>query len=164
MKDITITNKATIAAEGKLNSKHCQPVVCFSKKYGIIRSFSSVADAAEILDINANYISTCMSEKKLCKGYRICRTRDVPMYIDELAEIANNNATDAHKWQEQEAEKERIRLAEEKRRNDIANLKKKIAKLDADIIKCSDKYRSLVDEYNDATMELEALLDESPEE
>ena len=131
MKNITITNKATINAEGKLNSKHCVPVVCYNEKTGEIKSFSSVADAAEILGINANYISTCMNNNTICKGYSICRTKDAPTVIDFIVGIANRNYNDAMKWREQEAEKERIRLEEERRQNEIVQLTEKIAKLEA---------------------------------
>lgn len=159
MNEIIITNKATIEAEGKLNSKHCTPVTAFSMKDGTIKNFTSIMDAADDFETHHSYISYCLNRKKIYKGHKIVRTKELPMYINEIASIINKNAEDARKWQEQEAEKERIRLEEEKRRNDIIKLRNKITKLDTEINKCSDRYRTLVDEYNEAKEQL-AMLEE----
>lgn len=159
MKEIMISNEATIKAEGKLNSKHCKPVVAIKVDGSEFKIFSSIQDAAEKLNINANYISTCMNDERPCKGWNFVPLRKILSVVDTMADIMNRNTMDAQKWRAQEAEKERIRKAEEKRQNDIAKLKAKVDKLDSDISKCSDKYRSLVDEYNDAKEKLALLCE-----
>ena len=163
MSEIIITNEATIEAEGNFNSKHCTPVTVFSVKDGTIKNFSSILDAAADFGTHHSYISHCLNRKKIYKGCKIIRTKELPMYIGEIAAITNKSAEDARKWQEQEAEKERIRLAEEKRQNDIKKLRTKISKLETEITKCSNAYRTLVDEYNTAKEEL-AMLENGDDE
>lgn len=160
MKEIIITNKATVNAEGKLHSNHCKSVVAIKVDGSEIKFFSSIQDAAEQLGINANYISTCMSKEKTCKGWDFYPAKETLSVVDKMVNIFNQNAMAAQKWRAQEAEKEAIRLAEEKRQNDILKLKQKIAKLETYIAKCSDRYRSLVDAYNTAKEEL-AMLEEA---
>ena len=46
-KTVNIQNKATIKAEGKLNSAHCKPVICIDDG----RTFTSVTDAAEQIGV-----------------------------------------------------------------------------------------------------------------
>jgi spore cortex formation protein SpoVR/YcgB (stage V sporulation) len=159
MKEIIIGNEASVHCEGKLNSKHCKPVVAIKTDGSEFKFFTSIQDAAEKLGINANYISTCMNDEKPCKGWNFIPLRKVLSVVDTMADIMNRNVMDAQKWRAQEAEKERIRLEEERRQENIARLKARVAHLDKEITKCSEKYRSLVDEYNTATMELEALED-----
>lgn len=154
MNEIIITNEATIEAEGKRNSKHCTPVTAFSLKNGTIKNFSSIMDAAEDFGTHHSYISFCLNRKKICKGYKIIRTKELPVYIGEIASIMNKSAEDARKWQKQEAEMEEIRKAEEKRQNEIQKKKDYLVKLDAEIAKCSEKYRALVDEYHTTKEEL----------
>jgi hypothetical protein len=161
MKEVIIGNEATIKAEGELNSKHCKPVVAIKLDGSVFKFFTSMHDAAKKLNINANYISTCMNDEnqRPCKGcifIPLCKTLSV---VDTMADILNRNIMDAQKWRAQEAEKERIRLEEERRQEEIAKLKAKADKLENDITKCSEKYRSLVDEYNETKEKLNILLE-----
>ena len=158
MNEIIITNEATIEAEGKFHSKHCTPVTFFSVKDGTIKNFSSILDAAAGFEIHHSYISHCLNRKKIYKGYKIIRTTELPMYIGEIASITNKNAEDARKWQEQEAEKERIRLEEERRQNEINKLEEKIAKLEADAEKYQGKWNNTMSALNVAQMQRENLL------
>lgn len=163
MKEIVITNKATINAEGKLHSNHCKAVVAIKADGSEIKFFSSIQDAAEQLCINANYISTCMNNEKTCKGWDFYPAKETLSVVDRMMNIFNRNAMEAQKWRAQEAEKERIRLEEEQRQNNILKLKQKLTKLDTDITKCSDKYRTLVDAYNTTKEEL-AMLENGDDE
>ena len=161
MNEIIIGNEATVKAEGKLNSKHCKPVVAIKADGSVFKIFTSIQDAAEKLNINANYISTCMNDEaqKPCKGWIFIPLRKMLSVVDTMADILNRNIMDAQKWRAQEAEKERIRLEEERRQEEIEKLKVKVDKLDNDITKCSEKYRSLVDEYNETKERLNILLE-----
>jgi hypothetical protein len=161
MKKINIHKEAEISAEGKLYSRHCKPIVCVAIDGSEFRSFSSVDDASKALNINPGYISTCMTRKKLCKGYRFCDTKDVVSIIGEMANIINNNAEAAKKYRHIEAEKEAARLAHEQHMAAIAKAEAKVTKLAASCAKYQEKLNVTMAAYDDASKELEALLDQS---
>lgn len=159
MKKINIHKEAEINAEGKLYSRHCKPIVCVAVDGSEFRSFSSVDDAAKALSIHPGYISTCMSRKKACKGYRFCETKDVVTIIGEMANIINNNAEAAKKYRRIEAEQEAIRAAQEQHAAAIAKAEAKVAKLAESCAKYQEKLNATMLAYDEANKELEALLD-----
>ena len=159
MKEVIFTNKATITAEGKRHSNHCTSVVAIKADGTVCMTFTSIKDAAESLDINANYISTCMNSEthRTCKGWDFYRTKDAMSIFNRIVNGYNNNARDAQKWREQEAEKKRIRLEEERKRNEILRLQNKAQKLEASVEKYTGKLHAIIDALNDTKMELAAL-------
>ena len=159
MKKINIHKEAEINAEGKLYSRHCKPIVCVAVDGSEFRSFSSVDDAAKALSINPGYISTCMTHKKVCKGYRFCDTKDVVSIIGEMANIINNNAEDARKYRSIEAEKEAARLAKEQHAAAITKAEMKVAKLAESCAKYQEKLNATMAAYDVANNELKALLE-----
>lgn len=81
MSTITITEKATATAQGKLNSKHCKPVLCIDT--GEI--FSSVYDAAEHYNANYSCISmACNGKVKRAAGKRFCFVSRTSENIDAI--------------------------------------------------------------------------------
>lgn len=163
MKEIIITNEATINAEGNLHSKHCKSVIAIKKDGSEVKIFSSIQDAAELLGINANYISTRMNSDMPCKGWEFIPMKRVLSVVDKIVDVCNRNATDAQKWQAQEAEKERIRLEEERKQREIAKAKEKVAKLETDAEKYRSKWYDTVAALNNAYAELDNLLNDGEE-
>lgn len=160
MKEVIFTNKATINAEGQRHSNHCTSVVAIKEDGTVCMTFTSIKDAAERLGINANYISTCMNaeEHRTCKGWDFYRTKEAMSIFDRIVLGYNRNASDAQKWREQEAEKERIRLEEERKQNEIIRLQNKQAKLEANVEKYTCKLHEIMDALTDTKMELAALV------
>lgn len=157
MKKIIITNKSEIPAEGTLHSNHCKSVACYKTDGSELRIFSSVRDAADKLGINPSYISTCMNDRRVCKGYKIVSAREIHIILEDIVHGYNANANDARKWQQQEAEKEAVRKAEELR---IAN----IAKLEAKERVMNEKYMKLFEGLAEVRRELMELRGEEMEE
>ena len=136
-KTINIQNKADINAEGKLNSRHCKPVICIETG----EVFTSVSDAAHAIGVHSPDMSAHLTgRKRSIKGKHFC-------YMSRVAESLNAITTrlretsameeDARKWREYQAEQERIRKEEEKRLEDErkakemheANIQKAIARI-----------------------------------
>lgn len=164
MKEIIITNEATINAEGNFYSKHCKPVVAIKKDGSEFHSFSSIHDAGAKLNISPNYISSRMSEKKPCRGWEFYDTKEIASVVGKMADMINRNAMDAQKYRAIEAEQERVRLEEEKRQNEIAKLRNRIAKANERAEQYNAKWAAAVNEANDLERELEALLDNNQQD
>lgn len=157
MKKIIITNKSEIPAEGVLHSNHCKSVACYKTDGSELRIFSSVQDTADTLGINPGYISTCMNDRKVCKGYKIVPAREIGLILSDIVQGYNSNAIDARKWRQQEAEQEEARKAEEHR---LAN----IAKLEAKEAAMNEKYLKLFEDLTEVRRELMELKGEDIEE
>ena len=182
MKKITINNEATINARGKFNSNHCTPIMFIKLDGSEMHSFTSVADASEVLGISASYISTCLNntENPVCKGYIVFRTKDAPMYIGRIMHYFNSNAGDANNYRRIKAEEEAARRAEEERLEEIrkaeerrieeerkareahekaiARAQAKITKYASDCEKYRNKFNEAMTALDEANKELEALL------
>ena len=169
MKTIQIQNEATIKAEGKYNSKHCKPVMCIKSDGSELRSFSSVWDAASELDINAGYISTCMSKGALFKGYKFFGTKDAASFIGEIVAAYNSNANDASSYRTIKAEERAAREAEERRLEEerkakaehdaaVEKARAKIAKHTENCNKLESKLLEEERKLMQAEIELETLL------
>ena len=125
-KTVNIQNHADICAEGKLNSRHCKPVICIETG----EVFTSVADAANAIGCHAPDLSSHLTGKKRSiKGRHFCylsrATESLDAIVSRLRE-ASTMEEDARKWRAQEAEKEAARVEEEKRLAKIAKAKEKI--------------------------------------
>jgi hypothetical protein len=114
-KTINIQNEANIKAEGKLNSRHCKPVICLET--GDV--FSSVTDAAEAIGCAPNNLSIHLTGKlRSIKGKHFCYLSRVNESLDVIVTRLRETAaveSDAKKWQAYQAEQEAIRKAEEER-------------------------------------------------
>lgn len=114
-KTINIQNEATIKAEGKLNSRHCKPVICLETG----EVFSSVTDAAEAIGCAPNNLSIHLTGKlRAIKGKHFCYLSRVNESLDAIVTRLRETAAveeDAKKWQAYQAEQEAIRAAAEKR-------------------------------------------------
>lgn len=125
MKNINIQNKANINAEGKLNSRHCKPVICLETG----EVFTSVTDAAEKAGLNAQNLSSHLTGKRRTfDGKHYCylsnATESLNAIVTRLRETSTMEA-DALKWRAYQAEQETIRKAEEKRIEDERKAKEK---------------------------------------
>lgn len=171
MKNINIQNEANIKAEGKINSKHCKPVICIET--GAV--YTSVADAAEAIGCYATDMSTHLTGKKRAiKGKHFCYLSRVNESLDSIVTRLRETAAieeDAKRWQAYQAEQaairraeeERIaaeRKAEEKRQAAIEKAKAKIAKLDEQCAEYESKWHATMSARTEAERELEALIGE----
>lgn len=156
-KTINMQHEANIQAEGKLNSKHCKPIVCIETG----EVFSSITDAAECAKV-----TTTMMSGHLVGRYRSVRGNHY-CYLSRVNESLNTILTrlretsaieeDAKKWKAYEAEQEAKRIAEQKRQDAIAKAKEKVARAQGihDIL--AAKYRETLNILAQAQRELEAL-------
>ena len=178
-KTIIMQNEAIIRAEGTKNSNHCKPTMMWSVNGDPdIRFFTSIEDAAKEIKTNQSYLSRCITNKKACKGYRVCPLSQANEYLGEMAISINSKASkdseDARKWREYQAEQEALRIAEEKRQAEIRKAEgqrqEKIAKLRERVAKCEEKCNEYTAKLNEAMnmkdeveRELESLLGENEE-
>ena len=80
-KTITITEKATASAQGKLSGARCKPVLCIDT--GEI--FSSVFDAAEHYGVTGSSVSqVCNGKLKTTSGKRFCFISRTSEHIDDI--------------------------------------------------------------------------------
>ena len=161
-KTINIQNKANISAEGKLNSRHCKPVICLETG----EVFTSVNDAAEKEGMPANNLSTHLTGKrKTFAGKHYCylsrATESLDAIVTRLRETSAMEE-DARKWRAYQEEQERIRKEEEKRIADErkakemyeANVQKAINKIQRRH-KMLERAKQQVDDINNRIMEAE---------
>lgn len=81
MKNLTIKEKATIEANGKLNSRRCKPVICIDTG----EVYTSATDAAEANETTIWSISTaCLGKNKTAKGKRYCYVQDFPEHLSDI--------------------------------------------------------------------------------
>lgn len=164
MKKIKIQNEATIKGTGNHTSKNAKAVICIDT--GEI--FTSAIDAADYMGVHYSAISsTCLGKMKTCKGMHFCylssALENLEAVVTRLRE-ASAMEKDARKWREQEEAKEAARLAKEKRHNDIANLKVKIAKYEENYLKLAAKLTEQEKCLTQAQIELTKLLVEDEQD
>lgn len=115
---INIQNYAEINAEGKLNNRHCKPVICLETG----EVFTSVTDAAEKIGGSAQNLSTHLTGKRRSfAGKHFCYLSRATESLDAIVTRLRETSTmeeDAKKWRAYQAEQEAIRKAEEKRLED----------------------------------------------
>lgn len=135
-KTINIQNEANIGAEGKLNSKHCKPVICLETG----EVFTSITDAAEKAGGAVQNLSTHLTGKRrnfLGKHYCYLSraTESLDAIVSRLRETSAMEE-DARKWRAYQAEQEAARKAEEKRLEDERKAK---AKYEEDVSRAVSK-------------------------
>ena len=103
---INIQHESNIKAEGKLNSRHCKPVICIETG----EVFTSVTDAAASAGCVANNMSTHLTGKlRHIKGKHYCYLSRVNESLDAIVTRLRETAAveeDAKKWKAYQAEQE----------------------------------------------------------
>lgn len=160
MKKIIIHTEASVNARGNFNSKHCKPIMCLKADGSELHSFTSVTDAAKELGIAANYISTCMNNGTLCKGYEVFSTQDAPAHMGKIMQCFNHNANDASNYRRIKAEEDAVRKAKEHRAALVAKAEAKVAKCASACAKYQDKLNESMQALDEANNALEALLNQ----
>lgn len=158
MKDITIHNKANIAAEGKRNSKLCKPVICIETG----EVFDSVVEAAEKAGSHAQNLSHhLVGRRSHFIGKHYCYLASVTESLDAIVTRLRETSAmeeDARKWRTYQAEQEAIRLAEEKRLENERKAKEQIASAKAKV-----ERRRAIYERSEAHMQRAKMLLEQAE-
>lgn len=175
MKKINIQNEANIKAEGKLNSRHCKPVICIETG----EVFTSVTDAAEKIGVSVQNMSNHMNGRnRTIHGKRYCYLSRVTESLDAIVTRLRETAAveeDAKRWKAYQAEQEAIRKAEEKRleeerkaeekrRAEITKAEAKVARLTSMAQDYEAKWHQVMADLNEAEKILEALQDNGKEE
>jgi hypothetical protein len=163
---ITLTEEAIINAKGKKNSRHCVPVIGYSLNGGELLRFSSIYDAAKFIGADHAYLGKCINSERRCKGYKFFHANTMEAHVDEMIEFFNKNAKrnaqneeDAAKWREQEAEKEAVRKAEEKRQQTIEKARVKVERLQIEVERKYNLYLAAMSKLEKAAFELKTLED-----
>ena len=148
---------STCKANGGGRNGNCKPVMCTSGKYkGTV--YASMIDAAEITGLCISNISDAVrGKRKTAGGMTWCLVSDIQNNVSIISEQLQQDAEDARKWREYQAEQERIRKAEEKRQATLEKAKAKVVHLEELYDK---KYKAMEEVYtrlNDAKIELEVL-------
>lgn len=158
-KTINMQHEANVQAEGKLNSKHCKPIICIETG----EVFSSVTDAAECAEVTMTMMSGHLGGYyRSVKGKHYCYLSRVNESLNTiLTRLRETSAIeeDAKKWKAYEAEQEAKRIAEQKRQEVIAKAKEKVARAQEIYDTLTAKCREAADTLMRAQMELEALED-----
>ena len=158
-KTINMQHEANIQAEGKLNSKHCKPIICIETG----EVFSSVTDAAECAEVTMTMMSGHLGGYyRSVKGKHYCYLSRVNESLNTiLTRLRETSAVeeDAKKWRAYEAEQEVKRIAEQKRQDAINKAKEKVARAQGIHDTLAAKYREALNTLAQAQMELEALED-----
>ena len=158
-KTINMQHEANIQAEGKLNSKHCKPIICIETG----EVFSSVTDAAECAEVTMTMMSGHLGGcYRSVKGKHYCYLSRVNESLNTiLTRLRETSAVeeDAKKWRAYEAEQEVKRIAEQKRQDAINKAKEKVARAQGIHDTLAAKYREALNTLAQAQRELEALED-----
>ena len=158
-KTINMQHEANIQAEGKLNSKHCKPIICIETG----EVFSSVTDAAECAEVTMTMMSGHLGGcYRSVKGKHYCYLSRVNESLNTiLTRLRETSAIeeDAKKWRAYEAEQEVKRIAEQKRQDAINKAKEKVARAQGIHDTLAAKYREALNTLAQAQRELEALED-----
>ena len=158
-KTINMQHEANIQAEGKLNSKHCKPIICIETG----EVFSSVTDAAECAEVTMTMMSGHLGGYyRSVKGKHYCYLSRVNESLNTiLTRLRETSAVeeDAKKWRAYEAEQEVKRIAEQKHQDAINKAKEKVARAQGIHDTLAAKYREALNTLAQAQRELEALED-----
>lgn len=159
MKNINIHNEANIKAEGKLNSKHCKPVICLETG----EVFTSVTDAAEKMGMSCNNLSSHLTGKRRSfAGKHFCYLSNATESLDAIVSRLRETSTmeeDARKWRAYQAEQEEIRKAKEKHEADVKKAEDKLARRTEICERLANELARAEQRKMEAEMELEALMD-----
>ena len=162
MTNLNIHNETNINAKGTHTKRCNKPVICIDT--GVV--FASMTDAAEHIGATIDAISNCIrGVQKTAKGYRFCLVSKVTENISEFtAQIAklNEDAEDARKWREYQAEQDAIRRAEEDRLREaeerefrIRKLAEKLERRNARINAIQEQLRQAIERRDETARELD---------
>ena len=158
-KTINMQHEANIQAEGKLNSKHCKPIICIETG----EVFSSVTDAAECAEVTMAMMSGHLGGYyRSVKGKHYCYLSRVNESLNTiLTRLRETSAIeeDAKKWKAYEAEQEIKRIAEQKRQDAIIKAKEKLEARKAICDRIEAQLTEAERLYMEAQVELAALED-----
>lgn len=83
MKNVTITQNATVKAIGKVRNGNSKPVFCITTGM----PYTSATDAAKEMGVSLAVLCLAASGKlRTCKKMRWCYLKDVMQHFDEIAE------------------------------------------------------------------------------
>jgi hypothetical protein len=160
-KTINIQDKANIQAEGKLNSRHCKPIICLETG----EVFTSVTDAAESIGCAAQNLSTHLTgKKKHVKGKHFCYLSRANESLDAIVtrlREASAMEDDAQKWRAYQAEQEAIRKAKEEREAAIEKAKNRVAYRHKICSRLEEQYNKAMARAMEAEKEYEELTGEA---
>ena len=164
MKKLTIHEKATIQAEGNLNSSHCKPVICIDTG----EVYTSVTDAAEHAGCNyTTMVAHLKGKLRTCKGKHFCYLSKTSESLDSIVtrlREASSMEEDARKWRAMQAEQEVARQAEEKRQAAIAKAEANVQLRKEAMDKMYQKYMMAIGVHEQAKRELAELKGEGETE
>ena len=165
MKEIIINNKATVKANGELNSKHCKPVV----RLHPFKVYTSVTDAAADIGVASHNMSAYLNNKKgkTIKGYKFCFLSEIEQHYDILAEnsqsLASENAANKEKarlWDKYQAEQNRLAQARQEHEERVAKANEKVVRrnriverIEAELAQAIARRDEAVNELNEINKE-----------
>lgn len=159
-KTINMQHEANIQAEGKLNSKHCKPIICIETG----EVFSSVTDAAECAEVTTTMMSGHLGGYyRSVKGKHYCYLSRVNESLNTiLTRLRETSAIeeDAKKWKAYEAEQEAKRIAKEKHDAAVAKAKEKAESRRAICARIEAQLTEAEKNLMEAERELKTLEDE----
>lgn len=118
---VTITSKATIDAEGKLNNRKTKAVICIDTG----EVYSSCTDAAKANGVTqGNMSACCVGRQSTANGKKYCYVDDLPKHLEALT----NSLQAKTKMLERNALYIAEREAEERRAMEIEKLEQKYAR------------------------------------
>lgn len=157
-KTIIIHNKADIEACGKLNSIHCNPVICLETG----EVFTSVTDAAEKMGRSSQNLSSHLTGKRRhFAGRHYCYLSNAAESLNAIVARLRQTSSmeeDALKWRAYQAEQEAMRQEEERRQQAIADAKAKVDKCKVTCERLEEKQMMAEKKLVEAENELRALL------
>lgn len=163
-REIIINNKATVKANGKLNSGNCKPVVCIDTG----EVYTSLTDAAEKNGVRlANMSHVICGHSKKTGGKRFCLLSELEEHFDEMSERMQTMYTEraameekARLWDEYQAEQERIEKERREHEMKVIKLSDKLARRNRIIEKLQAELAQAIEYRDEAAAALAELTGE----
>lgn len=129
--NIIIQNKATIKANGELNSRKCKRVICIDTG----EVFTSAKDAAKKAGVHFSTMSAvCLGKLKTAGGKRYCYLSDAMENLDAIVCRLRETSSveeDARKWRAYQAQQEAARKEKERRQAEVSKVEEQLARQNA---------------------------------